>query len=91
MRGIILKLIVFYQRWLSPHRFFVKGQELRIEEYFISSSGCRFWPSCSEYAVICFKEKSIYQAFLSVSWRLLRCGPWSSGGVDMPSIQHKNQ
>ena len=65
---ITLKIINFYQLFISPNLGKV----------------CRFYPSCSEY---------IYQAIIKYGlikggWkgfkRMLRCGPWSSGGVDIP-------
>lgn len=45
---------------------------------------CRFYPSCSEYALHCLQHKSLPQALLKSTWRVLRCQPFSRGGVDLP-------
>ncbi len=44
---------------------------------------CRFYPSCSDYAIQSLEKRGL-RAFPSILWRLLRCGPWSRGGVDFP-------
>lgn len=43
---------------------------------------CRFYPSCSEYAVLALREKGLVRGGAAAIWRLVRCGPWSRGGVD---------
>ena len=43
---------------------------------------CRFYPTCSEYAVQAFEEYGFILGFLLAARRLLRCGPWSAGGCD---------
>ena len=43
---------------------------------------CRFHPSCSEYAVQALREKGLVRGGAAAVWRLVRCGPWSRGGVD---------
>jgi uncharacterized protein len=43
---------------------------------------CRFAPSCSEYMENAVKEYGVVQGFWMGIKRLLRCGPWSSGGYD---------
>lgn len=43
---------------------------------------CRFYPSCSQYAVETIETFPLWKAFLKITWRLLRCGPWSKGGYD---------
>jgi putative membrane protein insertion efficiency factor len=42
---------------------------------------CKYYPSCSNYALTAINRygvKGVAMAF----WRLLRCNPWSDGGVD---------
>lgn len=55
-----------YQRWVSP----------------ALPPTCRFYPSCSAYAVEALQVHGV----LTGSWltirRLLRCGPWHPGGID---------
>lgn len=43
---------------------------------------CRFHPSCSEYAVDALRTNGLVKGIAQASWRLLRCGPWTSGGLD---------
>ena len=47
-------------------------------------SVCKYHPSCSEYASEAFKKYGPVTAALKITWRLLRCNPWSRGGVDHP-------
>jgi uncharacterized protein len=44
---------------------------------------CRYFPSCSEYAVQSLKEQGPLKGLLMGVWRVLRCNPWSGGGVDI--------
>lgn len=43
---------------------------------------CRFYPSCSEYARRALLENGLFFGGFQAFWRLLRCAPWSAGGVD---------
>jgi uncharacterized protein len=43
---------------------------------------CKYHPSCSEYAIQAFKEFGLFKGAVLACWRLLRCNPWSRGGVD---------
>ncbi len=43
---------------------------------------CRYYPSCSEYAVQAIAQRGILQGAVLAGWRVLRCNPWSLGGVD---------
>ncbi len=45
---------------------------------------CRFYPSCSEYSKQTLKKNGLLRGCLLSIKRLLKCGPWSQGGVDMP-------
>jgi len=42
---------------------------------------CKYYPSCSSYAVTAIENYGLKGIAMS-SWRLLRCNPWSDGGVD---------
>ena len=46
--------------------------------------GCRFVPTCSEYAVQSFQRFSPPQAAVLTAWRLVRCNPTGGQGVDEP-------
>jgi putative membrane protein insertion efficiency factor len=43
---------------------------------------CKYHPSCSQYALDAFEEFGLVRGALLAGWRLLRCNPWSHGGVD---------
>ena len=45
---------------------------------------CRFYPSCSQYSVSCYKSYSFTIASYKTLRRILRCHPWNPGGVDLP-------
>ena len=51
---------------------------------------CKYFPSCSHYAVDAFNEKGVLRGLLMTTWRLLRCNPWSQGGVDYVSTADKS-
>jgi putative membrane protein insertion efficiency factor len=42
---------------------------------------CKYHPSCSSYAVTAIETHGLKGIAMS-AWRLLRCNPWSHGGVD---------
>ena len=43
---------------------------------------CKYHPSCSAYALEAFRELGLARGTVIAGWRLLRCNPWSHGGVD---------
>jgi putative membrane protein insertion efficiency factor len=45
---------------------------------------CKYHPTCSEYASLAYRELGLVRATAKTTWRLLRCNPWSGGGVDYP-------
>ena len=65
-RSLIVGILRAYQRWISP----AFGQR------------CRYYPSCSEYAVQAVQRFGILRGLALAIWRLLRCNPWSRGGFD---------
>ena len=76
MRKVALFLIKIYQCTLSPDhgpfkRFFPRGV-------------CKFYPTCSEYGHKAIEKQGVIGGGLRTAWRILRCNPWSSGGVDLP-------
>jgi putative membrane protein insertion efficiency factor len=48
---------------------------------------CKYHPTCSEYAVQAFKRYGVLRGLVLAAWRLLRCNPWSHGGVDFVEDQ----
>ena len=43
---------------------------------------CKYHPSCSQYAIDALRELGLARGTILAGWRLLRCNPWSHGGVD---------
>ena len=43
---------------------------------------CKYHPSCSQYAIDALREFGLVRGAVLAGWRLLRCNPWSLGGVD---------
>ncbi|MBR2519856.1 MAG: membrane protein insertion efficiency factor YidD [Selenomonadaceae bacterium] len=66
MTKILIALIEFYQRNLSP----------------LKPPCCRFVPTCSNYAVDALKKYGWARGSLLTLWRILRCNPFCKGGYD---------
>ncbi len=47
------------------------------------NTGCKFYPTCSEYAVESLGKKGILKGILRSFYRIIRCNPWSKGGIDL--------
>ena len=73
MKKAVIKLIRFYQKTLSPDHGPI---------FFNSLIGCRFYPSCSEYSVSAINKYGFLKGLKKSLARILRCGPWSKGGID---------
>ena len=56
---------------------------LRIYQLFSSifTPRCKYYPSCSNYAITAIHRYGLKGLVMAI-WRLLRCNPWSHGGVD---------
>lgn len=67
MKKIIITLIRFYQRNISP--LMGKGK-------------CKFHPTCSEYMIEAITIHGAFKGFFMGIWRILRCNPFSKGGYD---------
>lgn len=70
MTRILLVIFAFYQRWLSP------------AVHTLGAGGCKFQPTCSEYAVRAIAMHGPLKGGALAAWRLLRCHPFSRGGLD---------
>ncbi len=66
MTAAALLLVRAYQRGVSP----------------LLGARCKYHPSCSQYALEALEELGFVRGLLVAGWRLLRCNPWSDGGVD---------
>lgn len=43
---------------------------------------CKYYPSCSAYAVAAYQQHGVFTGFVLTAARLARCHPWAVGGVD---------
>jgi uncharacterized protein len=71
MKAIVTAPIRVYQRVISP----------------ALPARCKYHPTCSEYAAQAIGSFGILRGSVLAGWRLLRCNPWSCGGVDYPDQQ----
>jgi putative membrane protein insertion efficiency factor len=49
---------------------------------------CRFYPSCSAYAVEALRTHGVFRGGWLAVWRLLRCHPFHPGGIDPVPPRH---
>src|SRR5579862_168345 len=80
MKPVLLVMLAFYRRWISPGL------------HALSPGGCRFAPTCSEYASEAIATHGAMRGMALAAWRLLRCNPFSHGGFDPvpPPAPHKS-
>lgn len=67
MKRLFLWLIRFYRRELSPRK---------------RKPCCRYFPTCSQYALTAVERYGAIRGGRLALWRLLRCNPFSKGGYD---------
>jgi len=63
---LLIGLIVFYQRFISP----------------LKPPSCRFYPTCSEYAVQAIRKYGILKGTGKAIVRVSKCHPYHPGGYD---------
>ncbi len=66
MRRVLTGMIRFYQKHISPSL----------------PRTCKYYPTCSQYAVEAIKKHGPIKGLGLSAWRLLRCNPFSRGGYD---------
>ena len=71
MKAAAIGLVRGYQRYISP----------------MFPRRCKYHPTCSQYAVGSIQMFGVSRGIVLATWRLLRCNPWSRGGVDYPADQ----
>jgi putative membrane protein insertion efficiency factor len=74
-KKIILRLIRFYQKTLSFDHGWLSVQ--------YPHGYCRFYPTCSEYGYKAINKYGLIKGGIRMIWRLLRCSPFSKGGIDL--------
>lgn len=66
IRFVLIVVLRAYQRFISP----------------MFAPSCRYYPCCSSYAITAVKRHGAAKGSLLTVARLIRCNPWSAGGVD---------
>ena len=66
MKKLIIKIIRFYQKKISP----------------LFGPRCRYYPTCSQYAVEAVERFGAFKGSILAVLRLLRCNPFFPGGYD---------
>ncbi|GAA3591908.1 membrane protein insertion efficiency factor YidD [Agrococcus terreus] len=65
-RNICVAFLVAYRAVISP----------------LYGDVCRYYPSCSSYALQAIQQHGVIRGIWMGSRRILRCHPWAPGGVD---------
>ena len=77
MKHVCMALIRFYQKYLSPLK---------------SKPCCRFYPTCSAYALEAFSKRGFFVGMYLTVTRIFRCNPFCPGGYDpVPLTGLKNK
>lgn len=66
-RNLMVVILRFYQKWLSPMK---------------RTPTCRFYPTCSTYALTAYKRHGFFLGTVLSIWRIIRCNPFGKGGYD---------
>lgn len=66
MNILAKRIIEFYQHYISP----------------LFPGKCRFYPSCSMYAIEAFQKYGFPKALYLTIFRILKCNPLHPGGFD---------
>jgi len=68
LKYLAILLIRFYQKFISP----------------LTPGSCRYYPTCSNYAILAIEKYGFLKGSLKAFYRILRCNPFSKGGIDYP-------
>lgn len=63
-------------------RFLIRMIKLYQRMPLSSHMQCKYIPSCSEYAIDAIEYYGAFKGGLKAIWRILRCNPFSKGGID---------
>ena len=67
MKKIMIVCIRFYRRNISPFKQY---------------GSCKYFPTCSQYAIEAIEKYGAIKGGVLSLWRILRCNPFSKGGYD---------
>lgn len=74
-KKIVIAPIRFYQRVISPAK----------------RPCCKYYPTCSNYMIGAIKEWGAVRGIGMGAWRILRCNPFSKGGMDLVPLNPKRK
>ncbi len=66
MKHLLIGMIRFYRKYISPYK----------------PASCRFYPTCSAYALEAIEKKGALKGGLMALKRILKCHPFHEGGYD---------
>jgi putative membrane protein insertion efficiency factor len=66
VKKILIFLIKIYKKYISP----------------LLPNSCRFYPTCSEYAIEALSKYGVLKGSIKSAYRILRCNPFNKGGYD---------
>ena len=66
MKKVLIFLIKVYKKYISP----------------VLPKSCRFYPTCSEYAIDAIGKYGVFKGSIKSMYRILRCNPFNKGGYD---------
>jgi len=66
--------------WVLPWVLLIRTYQYGVSPFL--GRNCRFYPSCSEYAVESLQRYGVIRGLLLALRRLSRCHPWHPGGFD---------
>ena len=72
MSWLLIKLLRLYQLLVSP----------ALHALLPAASGCRFTPTCSQYAIEALRAHGAWRGLWLAARRLARCHPWGGHGYD---------
>ena len=73
LKLLSLKLIRFYQKWLSLDQGVLSGLGIKV---------CKYSPTCSQYTYDAIEKYGVFKGGLFGGYRILRCNPFTKGGFD---------
>ncbi|QTX06060.1 membrane protein insertion efficiency factor YidD [Agromyces archimandritae] len=65
-RNLVIAVLIAYRKVISP----------------LYGDVCRYYPSCSAYGLGSVQQRGVVIGAALAVWRILRCNPWASGGID---------
>lgn len=63
----------------------IRGYQIFLSPFL--GKNCRFYPTCSQYAMIVYQEWGFFKGTWLTVCRLAKCGPWHEGGYDPPPLR----